>query len=155
MSKDPTRFRGGLNLYGYCYGDPVNLVDVTGRLPDLPTIFPTPSELLELDEIHRNRNRFNQCPLHPPTAPPNSCGLNPPDDRNWARDPKAPIPHIPGLTGKWRASDGTECDYDDNGDLIPDAGSFNFCPYPYSICHIFSDVLPDFIFGSGYTKTGR
>ena len=34
VSKDPTRFAGGLNLYGYCYGDPINFRDQTGRLPD-------------------------------------------------------------------------------------------------------------------------
>ena len=33
MSKDPTRFRGGLNLYGYAYGDPINYVDRDGRNP--------------------------------------------------------------------------------------------------------------------------
>ena len=33
VSKDPSRFRGGLNLYGYCYGDSINLLDMTGRGP--------------------------------------------------------------------------------------------------------------------------
>src|SRR5262245_10373543 len=30
-ARDPSGFRGGVNLYGYCYGDPVNHVDVDGR----------------------------------------------------------------------------------------------------------------------------
>jgi RHS repeat-associated protein len=32
-AKDPTRFRGGINLYGYCSLDPVNCIDRTGRNP--------------------------------------------------------------------------------------------------------------------------
>ena len=31
-NKDPVRFRGGLNFYEYCYGDPVNLKDPSGLL---------------------------------------------------------------------------------------------------------------------------
>jgi RHS repeat-associated protein len=32
-TKDPIRFRGGTaNLYGYTFGDPVNLIDVSGRI---------------------------------------------------------------------------------------------------------------------------
>jgi RHS repeat-associated protein len=33
MSKDPTRFSGGTNLYGYVLGDPVNKSDPSGRGP--------------------------------------------------------------------------------------------------------------------------
>jgi RHS repeat-associated protein len=32
-SKDPSRFNGGMNLYGYCNVDPVNCRDRTGRNP--------------------------------------------------------------------------------------------------------------------------
>ena len=33
ITKDPVRFHGGLNLYVYSHGDPVNYIDTTGRVP--------------------------------------------------------------------------------------------------------------------------
>jgi RHS repeat-associated protein len=42
-TKDPIRFDGGMNWYGYVGGDPVNLVDVTGAIaihPDLIKKYP-------------------------------------------------------------------------------------------------------------------
>jgi uncharacterized protein RhaS with RHS repeats len=33
ISRDPWGFYGGLNLYRYCYGDPINLIDATGAQP--------------------------------------------------------------------------------------------------------------------------
>src|SRR5262249_47570354 len=32
-TKDPIRFGGGLNLYGYVLADPINLIDATGLAP--------------------------------------------------------------------------------------------------------------------------
>ena len=32
VSKDPSRFGGGLNLYGYCHGDPINRRDPSGHM---------------------------------------------------------------------------------------------------------------------------
>ena len=40
ISKDPTLFGGGDNLYAYANGDPVNFVDPDGTLPILPVIPP-------------------------------------------------------------------------------------------------------------------
>ncbi|MCL2725421.1 MAG: polymorphic toxin type 34 domain-containing protein, partial [Polyangiaceae bacterium] len=36
-SKDASRFEGGLNFYGYCYGDPVNYIDPSGRWAGVTT----------------------------------------------------------------------------------------------------------------------
>ena len=33
-AKDPIKFDGGINLYGYSFGDPINYVDVTGEAPN-------------------------------------------------------------------------------------------------------------------------
>ncbi|MBK6696859.1 MAG: RHS repeat-associated core domain-containing protein [Myxococcales bacterium] len=35
VSKDPARFGGGVNLYAYCYGDPINFVDPGGDIADI------------------------------------------------------------------------------------------------------------------------
>jgi RHS repeat-associated protein len=35
VSRDPSLFRGGFNLYGYADGDPVNKIDVDGKNPKL------------------------------------------------------------------------------------------------------------------------
>ena len=37
-SKDPIRFKGGMNLYGYVVNDPVNSLDTDGQLPDAACI---------------------------------------------------------------------------------------------------------------------
>ncbi len=35
-AKDPIRFDGGLNLFAYCYSDPINWVDISGLDPFYP-----------------------------------------------------------------------------------------------------------------------
>jgi hypothetical protein len=54
--------------------------------------------------------------------------------------------NIPGLTGKWRGSDGSECIYDEDGNLQT-GGSYNYCDG--IVCHILIDVLPHYLFGPG------
>ena len=46
MSKDPTRFAGGPNLYVYAAGDPINLRDTDGRSSSLAIDAPTVAGLL-------------------------------------------------------------------------------------------------------------
>ncbi|MEN8170596.1 MAG: RHS repeat-associated core domain-containing protein [Pseudomonadota bacterium] len=36
-SKDPIRFAGGMNVYGYSYSDPINYIDMNGNIP-LPLV---------------------------------------------------------------------------------------------------------------------
>jgi RHS repeat-associated protein len=40
VAKDPIGFGGGVNLYAYCYGDPVNKVDLAGKIPWLEVWLP-------------------------------------------------------------------------------------------------------------------
>lgn len=139
-AKDPSRFSAGSGLYAYSWNDPVNFVDATGRSP-------WPAWLFDLDDLHRNRNKYNRCPEYEPKAPsPNSCSPNPPDSRRWKQD---------FWGSKWRADDGAECSYDDAGRLVPDGASFNFCPNPFTPCHVFADFLPALVLGGSYTKTGN
>jgi RHS repeat-associated protein len=136
VTKDPIRWEGGQgNFYGYVGNDPVNRWDPRGM-----DWF---EWLLEWEDLHRTRNKHNRCPPHPPLP---VCSED--DSRDWEQDPDSPLP-IPGMEGKWRGSDGSECRYDDTGNLLPDEGSFNFCPEPGSLCHVFADVLPHHIFGPG------
>jgi len=144
-AKDPALFAGrDGNFYVYVGNDPVNGLDPTG--------LGVQEELLELDEVHRTRNKYNRCPSHEP-APSSSpggssgsCGTGPSDDRTWKKD---------FWDDKWRGSDGSECVYDDEGNNVPDAGSYNYYPDPFTLGHIFGDFLPHFIFGGNYTRYGK
>jgi RHS repeat-associated protein len=127
-SKDPILFNGGdENLFAYVRADPVNLSDPTGLEPP-----DGPAQDARYDferDVHCNRNKQNSCPSREPDG--NVCM----DDGTYWEF----------TAGKWRGSDGSECLYDENGDLQPNSGeSFNFCPNPWSLCHILLDVLPHF-----------
>ena len=52
--------------------------------------------------------------------------------------------------GKFRGSDGSECDYNPDGSLDPGPESFNYCPDPLTPCHVLIDVLPHWLFGPGF-----
>lgn len=146
-SKDPSLWRGrSANLYVYSWNDPVNFLDATGRAP-----FWSEQHFIawlndRLDNLannrwHRNRNFNNRCP----PSVPNMCDASNPDDRTWDQDSWG--------TQKWRGSDGSECVYDDGGELIPDGGTYNYCPSPFTPCHGLLDVAPHFLIGGDYTKT--
>jgi RHS repeat-associated protein len=57
VSKDPSLFfnGGGVNLYGYSFNDPVNLIDVNGMYPDDPAYIPGPAGTQGVDP-----NAYNQ-----------------------------------------------------------------------------------------------
>jgi RHS repeat-associated protein len=131
-AKDPILFAGGqANLYAYVGNDPVNFIDSTGTDLDDWHGFPSPDE-------HRNRNAHNVCPAKDPGA--NMCE----DVRDFKFD---------NLIGsKFRGSDGSECKYDANGDLLEGESTFNYEPdYLASpaafLRHVWKDVLPEFVYG--------
>ena len=131
VSKDPIGFRGGSeNLFAYALNDPVNFADLDGLDVDSWHGFPTMEE-------HLNRNQNNRCPS---TRPPAGDGTADCHGRNWRV-----------RQGKYVAADGSECVYDGNGDLIPDAGTFNFYPWEWSPQHVAWDVLPTLTYGTNYT----
>jgi RHS repeat-associated protein len=139
-SKDPARFKGGMNLFGYVVDDPVNGFDPTGNVP-------TPLDqylyyLLQfLQNANYNRNVNNNCPPQPPNS--SSSG----DSRDWAQDgfaiscAEAVLDSHPVIQ-KWRASDGSECAYDSNGNLLNGVATFNYGPDPSSPAHFLYDFLP-------------
>ena len=153
LAKDPIDFAGqSSNLYTYVNGDPVNFVDPSGRILQIfigPAIATAGAAAPHLagggalalisavlsfpsrDE-HRTRNRNNSCP-----ARAEDCGGE------------------PDVLNKVRLDDGSECKYDENGDLqlysqTTEGGTYNYHNLPWGLWqHIFADWLPHFYYGEG------
>jgi len=140
-AKDPIRFAGGgSNLYGYVLGDPINYIDPSGLQSGTGSLVLDCISGFPSSETHANRNRYNRCPAQRPQPGPADC-----ENRVWWYDDFG--------QGKFRADDGSECVYSDSGNLIPNAGTFNFQPFgTYGFnaevfLHICSDVAPHFYYG--------
>ncbi len=141
-SKDPIRFAGGdANIYVYCHNDPANSVDPTGRSDQS-------DDIDAMCRRHADRNQFNHCPKKEA-----ACAAGP-----FKYD---------DFKGKWRSDAGDECDYDGNGDLLPDQNAnytYNFAgganPYPQDggsvwglIRHALYDVLSHYLCGGDESYT--
>jgi uncharacterized protein RhaS with RHS repeats len=137
-SKDPIGFDGGPNFYAYADNVPTNAVDPTGRYTLLMLIC---AVLDGSAQRHARRNANNVVPLHPPNTAPSSSG----EQNYWTQDSWG--------KGKWRSWNGAEAAYDEAGNLLPDESAnytFNYAPDPFTIQHIWWDVLPDWGLGHGY-----
>jgi hypothetical protein len=122
--------------------DPVNFIDPDGKDP-VPLDMRVWHWWEDYKDRHFNRNRNNKCPPRPPS--PDVCNA---DGRTWNKD---------WWDDKWRASDGSECVYDSNGAPLPDAGTYNYGPDPWTAEHIGEDVFPHFFLGPetpGLTSVG-
>jgi len=148
VSKDPIGFGGGLNLFGYVMGDPVNWVDPMGLFPrggfPAENGRPPPEAGMPFGPTqheHANRNMHNRCPLSPPTM----CGGGIEDDFTFDES---------YFGGKWRGAHGNECKYDAAGNPMPDpAQTYNFFPDPKTIGHGWYDFAAHYWYGreEGYT----
>jgi RHS repeat-associated protein len=150
LSRDPMGEPGGLHLYSYVRNDPPNSKDLSGLMPDERAIIgpfdPQRYNFMPPPDWHINRNRNNKCPRREPKE--GSCSRN----NTWERNPQWYAETKAGPGGHtYRGKDGSECVYDANGNLLPDAGTYNYGPDPYSLAHTFKDVLPHFLYGGGYT----
>lgn len=89
-SKDPIRFDGGANVYGYSADDPINRFDPTGLRPPGPLILPPdPRPIVDFFKNNSPESLFNDLwswlfPPEPKPLPVLSCGPSPdsphPDD---------------------------------------------------------------------------
>jgi len=127
-SRDPVRFQEPTpNQMSYVSNDPINRTDANGLISQID---------------HCMRNRLNRCPRKEPSN--SECGPNNQQDFKKTK--------YPGVGEKYRSPDGSECAYDDKGDLLPDDGSYsyNYGTDPLSSDHIVKDVIPDLLWGKCY-----
>ena len=140
LSRDPMEnaelLPEGPNLYSYVGNDPVKWIDPFGLALNDWYGFPSRDE-------HLNRNILNDCPKKEPDV---GTGC---DGKTWSQD-RAWYARIKGGSGArmYRSDEGDECVYDRNGNLLLDAGSYNYTPDPITLGHIWHDILPHFWYWS-------
>jgi hypothetical protein len=138
LSRDPIKYEGGVNLYQYVAANPVNYIDPSGlwRFPwsDTPGM-PFNLPFGPNREKHINRNKANVCPSYVPLA----CEVVDREDfeyDDWFE--------------KWRGTKGSECAFDERGNLLPDENAnytFDFAPKPITTGHIWNDVVSHYWYG--------
>ena len=153
LNRDPIGEAGGLNLYAYVRNEPTKYIDPSGLVPDEVAIVGSYDQrrynLFPPPDWHANRNRYNKCPKREPKE--GTCSRNntwQPDLTFWGEKKGGPGAH------SYRGRDGSECVYDANGNLLSDAGTFNYQPYPYTLDHVYRDILPDLFYGGGFYGPG-
>ncbi|MFZ5569765.1 MAG: RHS repeat domain-containing protein [Thermodesulfobacteriota bacterium] len=150
LSPDPIKFAGGLNLYQYVGGDPINYTDSIGLL------------VKPGSDKHRQRNRHNKCPKIRPTqtkaivvSMDGKCkreewiwidhegnewnedwfGNNITHKGNGYTSFRRPDPDNPGSS--------FQCTYDKDGNFVPDEGNYDYAnPDEQFIRHLTDDVYP-------------
>ena len=158
LSKDPIRLSGGLNLYAFCFCDPLNFVDPIGLCDS------SKSELPPFWKKgggpawhHRGRNSRNaDLPMSPPS-----------EDSGWMKLPPSQSIYHDNKQGKpenkYINPDGREAVYDgDTDNLITDnnlKGTYNYVnppavgqywiTWPYrAVGHFFADMVPYYLWGN-------
>ncbi len=139
LETDLIGLRDGPNLFVYARGNPLRYIDRNGGAVDDLWGWGFPTE----DE-HFNRNRNNYCPKRPPKGCP-----------GWDQDEGA-------LGTKYRSDRGFECEYDQNGRLLPDITKWNWLGFqnysfnygagrfPWTPRHVWQDFIPHFWYGDQF-----
>jgi RHS repeat-associated protein len=166
-AKDPLRFYGGMNLYSYALNDPVNLIDALGTDPQQEWVFYCfffgcggPPDYVPA--WHSRRNQYNFCPTRVPSecacsttcaGPTNDFVWVPNGGEEWSQDSDW-LSWALGHAGvdKWRSTEGDECIYDSNGDLVLGGETYNYGPNPSYPDHWLLDYAAHYAFSeeSGY-----
>ena len=142
ISKDPIGWAGGLNLYGYVGGNPVNRIDPSGLLEGL---FPGQGP-----QWHHMRNLIQACP-----EKESGCKSG-----NWFYEGNSQA------HGGYRSYRGTgsnrgfQCVYYNNGTRVDNRefmGTYDYSPpyndggtinIPSAIGHVADDIIPWLLFGN-------
>jgi len=137
MNPDLIEEWGGINLYVYVKNCPLSNLDPLGL--DAITFWFRVREFFQ-PTWHRYRNIHNQCPAKQPKGGTDSRG------NTWSKDL-----YSGGHGGNvYRSPKGYECVYDCNGNLLPNMGTYNYGPNPFTLKHVWYDWAAHYIYGNRY-----